>query len=226
MGKTINYIRRYLPLSSVIDTLQRRKIALLDPQNWDDRNDRRFMQLYKDAKGLRSLYAMCAAACTETYAHWRIYTPAAEGVCLELWREPFEAALKQTGSTIFREVKYLSLDRVDRLGPGDIDDLPFSKRAGYGAEEEYRVIAWSQEPQAAALGFEIDLSWVKRVELNPWMPETLAHSARTALKAIPGCKKLATSQSTLVDNQRWRDAGDRVAGRPAGGAEATLPTNK
>jgi hypothetical protein len=62
-------------LSAVIDTLRRRKLALLDPQNWDDRNDRRFMQLYKEAKGLSSLYAMCAARCHDTYYHWRVFTP-------------------------------------------------------------------------------------------------------------------------------------------------------
>ncbi len=79
MAKLKGYIRRYLPLSAVIDTLRRRKLALLDPQNWDDRNDRHFMQRYKEAKGLSSLYAMCAAVRHETYYHWRVFTPGAEG---------------------------------------------------------------------------------------------------------------------------------------------------
>lgn len=222
MAQTKDYIRRYLPLSAVFDTLLRKKLALLDPQNWDDKNDRRFMQLYKEAKHMNSLYALCAATCTETYAHWRVYSPASEGACIEIWRKPMETALKKSKQVRFREVRYVTLTQVDMLGPDDLEDLPFSKRAGYGSEREYRVIAWSKKPQAAALEIDIDISWVKRVELNPWMPKSLAESVRTMLKAVPDCENLATSQSSLIDNQRWRDAGDRVLGRTPGGAEATL----
>ncbi|MEX3639668.1 hypothetical protein [Paraburkholderia sp. BR14320] len=226
MRQTKNYIRRYLPLSAVFDTLLRKKLALLDPQNWDDKNDRRFMQLYKEAKHLNSLYALCAATCTETYAHWRVYSPAAEGACIEIWREPLEAALKETKYVRFRDMKYVKLEDVDHLGPADLEDLPFSKRVGYGSEREYRIIAWSKKPQAAALEIDIDLNWVKKIELNPWMPKSLADSVQTMLKAVPNCENLATSQSSLIDNQRWRDAGDRVLGRPPGGAETTLSPPK
>jgi hypothetical protein len=223
MVKTIDYIRRYMPLSAVIDTLRRRTLSLLDPQNCDDRNDRRFMQLYKEKKGYSSLYAMCGSCCTETYNHWRIYTPASEGACLELHRKPLESILETSNSADFGEVDYLSLDRVRRLGPNDLERLPFSKRAGYGAEEEYRVIAWSDEPQAPAMGIDICLSMVKRVELNPWMPRSLAASMRDTLRAIAGCEHLKTSQSSLVDNEEWREAGDRVVGREPSGPTTPLP---
>lgn len=38
MANLKGYIRRYLPLSAVIDTLRRRKLALLDPQSWEFRD--------------------------------------------------------------------------------------------------------------------------------------------------------------------------------------------
>jgi len=52
------FIRRYTSVAALIDILRRREIVLLDPQNWDDRNDRYFMKLYKDKKvwwAIRSL---------------------------------------------------------------------------------------------------------------------------------------------------------------------------
>ena len=226
MAKLKGYIRRYLSLSAVIDTLRRRKLALLDPKDWNDRNDRHFMQLYKDAKGLSSLYAMCAAVRHETYHHWRVFTPGAEGACLELWRDPLEAALRESDSTRFQEVKYVTLPQVAQLSPKDLENLPFFKRKGFDAEEEYRVIAWSEEPQAVVLGFDIQLSWVKRIELNPWMPKSLFQSVKDTIKAIPGCESIEFRQSTLIDNQQWRDAGDRVVGRRPGGPEAALPIKK
>jgi hypothetical protein len=100
----------------MIDTLRRRKLSLLDPEDWDDLNDRRFMQLYKEAKGMSSLYAMCAAHRRETYRHWRVFTPGAEGACLELWRDPLETALKNSDSARFQEVKYVP-SREPRVAP-------------------------------------------------------------------------------------------------------------
>jgi hypothetical protein len=226
MAKLKGYIRRYLSLSAVIDTLRRRKLALLNPRTWDDLNDQLFMQLYKEARGLPSLYAMCAAVRHETYYHWRVFTPGAEGACLELWRDPLEAALKESDYTRFQEVKYVTLPRVAQLSPKDLENLPFFKRAGFGAEEEYRVIAWSEAPQAATLGFDIQLSWVKRIELNPWMPKPLFQSVKDTIKAIPGCDGIEFRQSTLIKNQQWQDAGDRVVGRRPGGPEAELSIKK
>jgi hypothetical protein len=153
MTKLDGIARRYMSLSAVADTLQRLEIALLDPQNWDDRNDRNFMQTYKSEKGYQSLYALCAACCSETYSHWRVYTPAADGACLELYRGELERALVRRGKSRFEEVKYVSLPEVDRLGPPDPDRLPFCKRAGYGVEEEYRVIAWSDDDQSRRIGY-------------------------------------------------------------------------
>ena len=66
------FIRRYTSISAVIDMLRRKEISLLDPQNWDDRNDRYFMNLYKDERNIRGLYGLCASRASETYHHWRV----------------------------------------------------------------------------------------------------------------------------------------------------------
>jgi hypothetical protein len=226
MAKLKAYIRRYLPLSAVIDTLRRRKLALLNPENWDDRNDRLFMQSYKEKRGLSSLYAICAAVRHETYYHWRVFTPGHEGACLELWRGPLEAALRERDSTRFKEVKYLTLPQVAQLSPKDLENLPFYKRKGFDAEEEYGVIAWSGEPQAFALEFDIQLLWVKQIELNPWMAKPRFQSVKDTIKAIHGCDSIECRQSTLIDNQQWRDVADRVVGQKPGGPETTLPLKK
>jgi hypothetical protein len=212
MAKLKETIRRYLPVSAMIDTLLRGEIALLNPQNWDDRNDINFMQLYKTHKNLSSLYAMCAAQCSETYAHWRVYTPAAEGACIVISRKPFEDLLTSRGFR-YGPVKYLILNEVKKLGPPDVERLPFCKRKGFGAEEEYRVIASSPASQAAALSLAIERSCIRKIELNPWMPEPLADSLMKTISSIPGCENIQTSQSNLTNNQDWRNAGNRVVGR-------------
>src|SRR5688572_16152316 len=105
MIKPPNVIRRYISIAGAIDMLRHQQLALLDPATWDDRNDRYFMELYKEARGLGGLYAACASTCYETYHHWRVFTSSADGVCVEIYRQPLEQALATMGGVRFDEVE-------------------------------------------------------------------------------------------------------------------------
>lgn len=222
MTKLRKYIRRYISISAVIDTLRRREVALLDPRSWDDRNDRYFLDLYKEKKRLSGLYALCASQSSETYHHWRVFTSGKEGACIELKRDSLEMVLRRNNSIKFGLVDYLRLKDIDTIGPINWERLPFFKRAGFSAEEEYRIIAHSDEIQAAALGIEIELDWISKIYLNPWMPEPLAESVKASIRAIDGCKNIAIQRSQLIDSQRWKSAGDRVVGHPQPKAKLSL----
>jgi hypothetical protein len=195
-----------------LDILRRKELPLLNPESWDDRNDRYFMARYKDAKAVEGLYALCAAQCGETYHHWRVFTGAADGACLEIRRKPLEAALASLPGVRFGEVDYLVLDEVDALTDADVDRLPFVKRHGFTAEEEYRIILESDEPQRAAYSIELPLGMIGRIYLNPWLPKSLAESVIASIRDVPGCSKLSVQRSHLIDSARWKEAGDRVVG--------------
>lgn len=93
MTELTGYVRRYTTISAVIDILQRKELPLLDSQTWDDRNDRYFMDLYKQSRKLGGLYGLCAARCGETYHHWRVFTGNSDGASIEINRAKLEVAL-------------------------------------------------------------------------------------------------------------------------------------
>ncbi len=222
MSSLKEYVRRYTTIAAMLDILRRQELPLLNPDSWDDRNDRYFMARYKEAKKLQGLYALCAARCSETYHHWRVFTGAADGACLELRRKPLESALAKIDNVRFGPVDYLLLDDVDGLTKTDVDRLPFVKRHGFAAEEEYRIILESDQPQAAALSIELPLAFIGRIYLNPWLPRPLAESIIATVRELPGCKKLSIQRSHLIDSARWKKAGDRVTGVPSAPAKKVL----
>lgn len=228
MTKLRNFIRRYTSISSVIDALRRQELTLLDPQSWDDRNDRYFMSLYKERRNISGLYALCAATCSETYHHWRVFTGAADGACIELKREPLEAALRKLEGVRFGDVEYLLLNKVEGLTPGDLLRLPFIKRFGFAAEEEYRIIAETRQAQLPAISTYLPVSWINKIYLNPWLPAPLAESVTRTLREIDGCAKLRIQRSHLIENDRWKKAGDNVAekGRPSAHIRLAQPHRK
>lgn len=180
------------------------------------------MGRYKQSKKVQGLYALCAARCSETYHHWRVFTGAADGACIELKRKPLEAALDGVANIRYGEVDYLNLDDVEHLTIKDVDRLPFVKRHGFTAEEEYRIILESNKRQSAALSIELPTSLIGRIFLNPWLPKTIAESVVATVHDITGCEKLSVQRSHLIDSARWKEAGDRVVGTKAAKAKRTL----
>lgn len=168
MAKLHNVIRRYISIAGVIDMLRYRQLALLDPATWDDRNDRYFMEQYRRARGIGGLYAVCAATCSETYHHWKVFSAAADGACVEIYRGPLEEALEDLPGTRFGEVQYLILDKVEKLTPRDVPRLPFVKRYAFAAEEEYRILVERSEPQQPVVWLEMPLDWIAGIQLNPF----------------------------------------------------------
>ena len=59
-------LRRYTDLTTTIDLLSRKRLVLLDPAFWDDRNDSYFIGKYKEQIGAKSVLALCMSTIGET----------------------------------------------------------------------------------------------------------------------------------------------------------------
>ncbi len=79
---------------------------------------------------------------------------------------------------------------------------------------EYRIIAETDEPQQGALYIDFPLDLIGRIELNPWLPASVAESVVTTLKSVAGDSDIEVRRSFLIDNGQWKRAGDRVVNEP------------
>lgn len=148
----------------------------------------------------------------ERYHHWKIFSSGIEGICLELKRGPLELSLP-AHQAFSGPVDYETLASVEKLTELDALRLPFLKRQGFSDEREWRIIAHRNDPHVTACHVPIDRSWIHRVILNPWMPDTLASTVRAVIKSQPGCEKISVVSSHLTNSKRWKAAGDRMLGK-------------
>jgi hypothetical protein len=63
--------------------LLNKKIVLLNPSSWEDRNDSHYLERYKADKKLKTLVALCFSKKRETFHHWKIFSGGPAGVCVE-----------------------------------------------------------------------------------------------------------------------------------------------
>ncbi len=87
MTVTLNFLRRYGDLPSLIHLLTTHSITFLDPESWDDKNDSLFMRLYKENQSLDTLLALCFSQETETYHHWSVFAKGPSGVCISFKKQ-------------------------------------------------------------------------------------------------------------------------------------------
>ena len=203
---TIRHLRRYTNLPSAIDVLLHKRLTLLDPSRWEDRNDASFLAEYKKQIGAKSLLALCFTKSSETYHHWRVYSHGADGVCFEFDDERLFAGIdKEKEGIIIGDARYMEIGALEKQQP-KLTELPFVKRYPYVGEDEVRMLHVSTRKAASVKHLPIKLDTIRRIKLSPWMHKDLVKTVTTALRTVAGSPALEIYQSKLLDYPRWKSA--------------------
>ena len=205
------YFYRYTNLAAAIHLLKNRKITLLDPMEWDDKNDVFFMSRYKEQRNAKTVLALCFVEGTESYHHWKVFSSGPNGISINFEKDKLLSIFEKEHNIRHGRVKYFQIQKIEKLlktSTMDITKLPFLKRYPYRGEKEYRIIYADTERRIYAKDYDIDLSWIKWIRLSPWIPKQLAKSVVDSLKSISQCQNLEIIRSTLIDSERWKNIAD------------------
>ena len=200
-----DFLNRYTTLPYLIDALHTQSIAMRSPENWEDRNDRFYLERYKERKELTVLLAVCFTATRERFHHWKCFGDGASGVCIEFRKAKLLKGLAGRPEFRTREVEYEKVATVEERMP-DVDSWPFLKRLPFMDEREFRIIFESQAADLQEASIPFTSSCIRRITLSPWLAKSAADNVIRSLRSIGGCSNLKVSKSTLLENARWRKA--------------------
>lgn len=201
----MSQLKRYTELPYVLQILETRRLTLVNPSSWDDKNDSHFVQAYRDRKGHGSVLALCLTGAAQTYHHWRVFTHGASGACICFDREKFLSWIESDELITGREVEYKTLPQVQKTPPA-LEDLPFVKRKAYEHEAEFRLLHATRRKSVAVKNFEMPLDVIDEVVLNPWLPPATVSAVEDVIHRIEGCEYLKVLRATIVKNDAWQKA--------------------
>lgn len=201
--ETIKKLNRFTTLPVLLDLLQRKKLTLLDPKLWDDRNDSEVILEYKARKKIKNLFAVCLSCGDETVHHWKTFSNGNSGCVIEFNAPKLFKIINKIENLRHKKVVYKKLSEIeDKNTQLDIEQMPFTKRWPYRCEEEYRIIV---ETNSKETFFEIDipLDIINKITISQQMPEPIYATIKNYLKDLNGNAESRISRSTLYENKRW-----------------------
>lgn len=209
---TIEFLRRYTNFPSLLDILQNKRITLLDPISWDDKNDSFFIEQYKKRKNLRTVLALCFTGKGETYHHWKVFSSGHSGICIVFNKDKLLHELNNSTDSEGIIAKKVSYKKINDKSNSRItlEELPFIKRLPYKDEKEFRVIYNSINEDLFFKHFHISLESIDKIIVNPWVPEPLFASIKKTIKGITDCQKIKVIRTTLISNEKWKKFGKSI----------------
>ena len=197
--KTAPILNRYTSLPIALDVLVRRRVTLLSPETWEDRNDAFYLERYREEKNLRTLVAICFSARGETFHHWKVFSSGSSGVCIEFDKNRLLKEFPSSKGFRYGEIEYRFVKTVNNRRP-DVEMWPFLKRKAFKDECEFRIIYEKPAAHERTKLVDIDLGTINKVTLSPWLPDAVAESVQALIKTIKGCERLSVNYSSLIDN--------------------------
>ncbi len=216
-------LKRFTSLGIAIDMLVERRITLVSPERWDDRNDVALLEAYRKRRGVEKLYAMCFTQAPETYHHWSVFAGGLEGVRVNIDKLALLSSLKDNPRYVWNDVEYLTLEKMKTYRKIDVFDIPFFKRYAFRDELEFRLLYECGDKKKVVHHVPVQLDWIKGITVSPWMPTNLVDSLKAAIHSINGCERIRVTKTSLRENDRWKNASRRIA--EPGQTQATLPRN-
>jgi hypothetical protein len=204
-GNDIELLHRYTSLSSLFDILNKKRLTLLNYDNWDDKNDAFYMEKYKERKKLKTVLALCFSEANETYHHWKIYTPQSDGVRITFHRERLLKIVCHVKNVRAERIVYKRIDEINKLKPV-VNRLPFMKRLPYKDEKEFRIVYVNDAENLEMKELPIKLGCIAKVTLNPWLPNPLVDAVKATIHSIPDCAGITVGRTGLLENERWKSA--------------------
>lgn len=205
------WLKRYIKLDHLDDTLRENEIFLGDPSEWPDKNDSGLIKLYSDQFEISDIRVTCLTESPDRFHFWSIFGGRELGVCLWFERSLLLDDIGKDTTLEAGKVQYVSVQGLKRL---DANTIPFAKREQYKDEREFRVLRKQSALCSEPTKFKFTPMSLKRIYLNPWLEnEDYLKYKKSIFKNHPKFSHVEVMQSKMLNYGKWKRAAKAALSR-------------
>jgi len=197
----IKRLNRYTSLPVLMDLLKRKKLVLLDPNTWDDKNDTEIILEYKKRKNIEKLFALCFSYGQETIHHWKTYSDGISGCCIEFNAQELIKILNSIDHLRKGKVSYKKINDINEKSIST-NKIPFTKRWPYRCETEYRIL-WEGNTKKDYYEIDVPLTTINKITVSQKMPRPVYNTIKKYLREVVDDPDKRINRSTIYENMRW-----------------------
>lgn len=201
MEQNIKFLNRFTTLPFLLDFLVTKKLVLLNPSSWDDKNDSQIIEAYKKKANIKNVFALCFTHERETIHHWQAFAKGSDGCCIEFSAEKLFEIFDKTKELRHGIVQYKKINDV-KPSTYVLSEIPFIKRKPYEFEREYRVI-WEGETTDEYFKIEVPLEAINKITISGEMPESVFKSFKFIIRENLKMLNIKIYRSTVYKNKTW-----------------------
>ena len=196
----VHFLRKYTTIPVLMDILDRKRISLLDPKKWEDRNDWKIMDKYRELKNKKSILATCFSYGNESIYHWNAFSKENDG-CMISFYAP--ALIKHVRSN-YPDVRMgkIQYKNIRDLKNGVVrDEIPFTKRSPYSCEKEFRMLQLFDD-EIKSFDVSFDISHICKIVLTQKLSDCIVETMKAKLADL-GVPRDKIFKSTILENKQW-----------------------
>ena len=190
-------LNRFTTIEKMLEIVQTETLLMSNPAYWEDKNDSSILEIYKNKRGLKSLFAVCFTKGAETIYHWGAFAIKSEACCIEIAGDELINDYRTNGFSA-REVSYVQINEMKEKVKS-IDQLPFVKRYPYRNEEEFRIIFESKKKHTRPT-LAVPRAYIKKITINQHLPKEIFDLLN---EKIERAWNIPVNRSTVIKNNRW-----------------------
>jgi hypothetical protein len=191
-------LNRFTTIERMLEIIQSETLPMSDPIYWEDKNDSNILEIYKNKRGLKSLFATCFTKGTETIYHWGAFAIKSEACCIQIAGDELIATYSVKSGFTAQEVSYVRLNEMKRIVTSQ-DQLPFVKRYPYRNEEEFRIIFESKKSHNRP-ALILPRSLINKITINQHLSKEIYNLLN---EKIERDWNITVNRSTVIKNDQW-----------------------
>jgi len=204
--KEVQQLKRYTNTRYLYALLNDKILPFSNPidNKWDDMNDVKVLDLYRQKIGADKVFAICFSSARETIHLWKSYANDREGYygCCINFNVEYLMKLFEENKICRRFVNYYEMEDLKKLQISN-DMFPFTKRYLYRIEEEYRII-FNDFNNRTKFSLLIDpVKCIKSIVLSPNIIDTEIYKINKKWSALGGNVIKFTHKTTVYQNSKW-----------------------